>query len=699
MNNNIFDEELSDIEVEKLSMQAIDVDLSSKRFKRKLWIYKLVSFQGNSIVNSIKASNNMSTLTVIDINKYVEFEGVPGGDLFSYDLTKLYDPNSIDKIQFKNVKTDIWVTQESKLPKYGDMAPGMLAFLDTDDCYVITKEKLSNDNFDVTTKFIVTNMDLPDGESLDLLKFGFNCIDINDWSDQMTVNPLIIINADPNVTRKKIKGITFQSPKGTFLSKLAFITKEGIRPPLMPDENTTIYPKIMFPFQVNPSLELLDWWNSNQFISFQEIFEFLDGKGIKYNEEFSLSEFLTMDDPGKNDDNIERTLNNVRKLRFTINSVKYRFKDGMSAATDKEYKTPFEMIIGNGEEVGEIIGPKKPYGELYASKTIYGGSKSDITGHEWDVISSNIIMASPTNVFYELETDPKAKSLFFTNVMLEMINFSYNLKRNFLGATKIEDSNEVIWKEDIYAYLKQAQDAGDAIVAITNIFDKWILASPETAKTYKGIIKRAKWVLSALSQDIVSNYSYNAGQTDDYKIVMPFYLDITNTLETTDIIPKPYNDIRVVLKSMYGSFTENKFLFEKKDMSKSTSFQLSTNLISFPNVGNTVEVSSIPSMNPSDVKLTDGEFYKYLVYKIATSDSYLKNYGTGDNDYSRYIDVNSSGRFIVDEENFDQIVIDGLQINGKWNIEIEFEDDYLVEFNVLIGNFSDETLGMYKLKL
>jgi hypothetical protein len=74
----------------------------------------------------------------------------------------------------------------------------------------------------------------------------------------MTVNPLIIINADPNVTRKKIKGITFQSPKGTFLSKLAFITKEGIRPPLMPDENTTIYPKIMFPFQVNPSLELLD---------------------------------------------------------------------------------------------------------------------------------------------------------------------------------------------------------------------------------------------------------------------------------------------------------------------------------------------------------------------------------------------------------------------------------------------------------
>jgi hypothetical protein len=146
---------------------------------------------------------------------------------------------------------------------------------------------------------------------------------------------------------------------------------------------------------------------------------------------------------------------------------------------------------------------------------------------------------------------------------------------------------------------------------------------------------------------------------------MPFFLKITNTLETTDVIPKPYNDIRVILKSMYGSFTENKFLFEKKDMSKSTSFQLSTNLISFPNVGNTVEVSSIPSMNPSDVKLTDGEFYKYLVYKIATSDSYLKNYGTGDNDYSRYVDVNSSGRFVVDEDNFDQIVIDGLQINGK----------------------------------
>jgi hypothetical protein len=81
-------------------------------------------------------------------------------------------------------------------------------------------------------------------------------------------------------------------------------------------------------------------------------------------------------------------------------------------------------------------------------------------------------MASPTNVFYELETDPKAKSLFFTNVMLEMINFSYNLKRNFLKATKLDNGNEVIDEPKIYAYLKQAQDAGDAIVAITNIFDK-----------------------------------------------------------------------------------------------------------------------------------------------------------------------------------------------------------------------------------
>ncbi|WP_348737109.1 hypothetical protein [Spiroplasma endosymbiont of Ammophila pubescens] len=49
-------------------------------------------------------------------------------------------------------------------------------------------------------------------------------------------------------------------------------------------EGTVIFPKLFFPWQLEPNISMTDFWNGNQIILLKDIFTFLDSKGIKYNQ-------------------------------------------------------------------------------------------------------------------------------------------------------------------------------------------------------------------------------------------------------------------------------------------------------------------------------------------------------------------------------------------------------------------------------
>jgi hypothetical protein len=165
------------------------------------------------------------------------------------------------------------------------------------------------------------------------------------------------------------------------------------------------------------------------------------------------------------------------------------------------------------------------------------------------------------------------------------------------------------------------------------------------------MVNRIENGLAMLSGTMKSNFCINKGDNDDYKILLPYYFEMQNELDNP-INYVPYRDIKVKLKSNYGVFTENSFVFNKKDIAKTKVYDLAYNHYAFPEVTSFVETTSIPSSMPLDQELANGEYSKYMMYNFANEQLqkslYLKRYGMGRIDYDPIsISLNNVGTFNI----------------------------------------------------
>ncbi|AVP49056.1 hypothetical protein [Williamsoniiplasma luminosum] len=203
---------------------------------------------------------------------------------------------------------------------------------------------------------------------------------------------------------------------------------------------------------------------------------------------------------------------------------------------------------------------------------------------------------------------------------------------------------------------------------------------------------------------IFTHYSINKGDNDDYKILLPYYFEQQNKLDNP-VAFADYKNVIVKLKSNYGIFTKNGFIFNDKNISQSNIFELEYNHFAFPELTKSVETASIPSSMPLDQQLANGEYSKYKMLNFAKEINlkklYLNRYGSGD---MKFDPISSSlyneGEFILEKENIlEELEISAFYGYGNWFIEFITINNKKYKLNINLFSKLESTKTLLNLIL
>lgn len=176
-----------------------------------------------------------------------------------------------------------------------------------------------------------------------------------------------------------------------------------------------------------------------------------------------------------------------------------------------------------------------------------------------------------------------------------------------------------------------------------------------------------------LSDYIISNLSINAGLDDDYKILLPYYFELTSKPTRKNTHDRwSFENVEVVLKSEYFDFTDpDNIKIRNSNITQNQWFKLSDNQYNWLEITDTLEDNSIPSLLPKDMSLTNGEYGKYFV-KTVTNDvnALLKLFNSNLQYFSRWDWFNTTQKpefsneanFVLEKaiNNFNRLEISGI---------------------------------------
>lgn len=199
-----------------------------------------------------------------------------------------------------------------------------------------------------------------------------------------------------------------------------------------------------------------------------------------------------------------------------------------------------------------------------------------------------------------------------------------------------------------------------------------------------------------LSGAFKSNFCINKGDNDDYKILLPYYFELQNSIDN----PKgyvEYKDLRVKLKSSYFKFADDGFEPFVESISNNKIYKLDINHYVFPEMTKNTETASIPSSMPIDQQLANGEYSKYQVKqfnKEISKINMIKNdYGSSNLNYNplnlTYIENNGEFEFNKPQK-ISEIVLSSFYGAGIWQLSlIDISDkEHNLELNLFDKNDS-----------
>ncbi|WP_338963637.1 MULTISPECIES: hypothetical protein [unclassified Spiroplasma] len=475
------------------------------------WIYPLYSLTGNNIKNGIKASTNKITICATQIELGQKISGyLTQNNVFS--LNELADPTNPSESILKNTVSLVFSTQNDEQQ------------FDTDYLYLLTKEVITTENFENIEKFVNQEMEIPNIENNnDSTSFIFR--EIKDLTSSYKISPIKIILSKPFTN--KITELSFTSPNGCYVGNLKLKNKQGKVPNLIAKDGTVLFPKLVFPWQLEPNISMTDFWNGNQIIPLKDIFTFLDSKGIKYNQEFSLQDFLQL---GGSQPPSSIQIAKAKRIKFNAvydgNDQVPAFDSGTGTAYYQ--KNPFtsrnKVFELNLDQV--TIFPNSDFSNsdstaksLYQSIASYGLVPYQETTKLNSIINLEIIPdgATPSSDAFEL--------------LKTMLTYGYWKDREFEHAVKlIKNDNqwvEVIDNEKIYK-IRTLFEGQDRYAVVTNLWIAWKKRNPTVVLENKSMVNRIENALAMLSSNLKSNYCINKGDNDDYKILLPYYFEVTN---------------------------------------------------------------------------------------------------------------------------------------------------------------------------
>jgi len=633
---------------------------------RTLYIYKINNLVKTKQKPTLNYSQNSVKIGFIDKDEYIKITGYEISD-FNFKLqiqqnTTVQD-NSTSYVMID--EKDILINHISKHDK---------EFLETLDLKIVfINEPISEENKNEC--YIIEEYKRPyTPDGVEIIK-STHLVKITDfkWKNQNSIH-LVLQKSLPEDT--VFTGIEIKYPKSMLFGNIkCWGNINGVYSyPQSIIQNANLVPLLSMPIETNPNLRLFQYWLGYSFLSFEIAKNFS-----------TPNDCLILVSVGNHNKNPKKqVIKNARILECDI--VAYYNPPGKYSYNvkipDKMPETPSISLLppiwqNNTSRYGEIL-----------------------------------IEIQSSEVYGKLE-----------KVLRDMLTFRYNYDRKFRGAKYDEKGNPI----NESAKIKQLFEGQKPEDVIDGLFENWKFKNP----TYlnEKAVKRFKQIIYLLSNYVYSNMAVNKGYNDDIKLFSPYYFELLSEPKIKEGKDEEayyeFQDCIVQLKSSYFDFSDlkNKNYYEMQksnikiidnDISENPVYKLESNFFNWLSITNELETNNIPSLIPSEIKLSDGEYGKYLTNLIISDDKVqqaleeLYGYHKKGTVYSKsewlnlinsFVENNIKIYFSQSISVLNQIEISGIWGCGNYDITIFTEKKQININNLELFNKNNEKLSLVKIEI
>ncbi|QED24548.1 hypothetical protein [Spiroplasma citri] len=682
---------------------------------RTLYIYKINNLVKTKEKPTLKYSQNSVKIGFIDKDEYIKITGYEISD-FNFKLqiqqnTTIQD-NSTNYIMID--EKDVLINDISKQDK---------EFLETLDLKIISiDEPISEDNKNEC--YIIEEYKHPYSlDGIDIIK-SMHLIKITDfkWKNQ---NSIHLVLQKSLLEDTVFTGIEIKYPKSMLFGNIkCWGNINGVYSyPSSNIENASLVPLLSMPIETEPNLRVFQYWFTEIFLPWSIAKDYIQGKdvldlinkngldkvllnyltyrynydrkfqGAKYDEKGNptnkAAELRQQFEGQKPEDVIDGLFENWKldnPLLINNDNVK-RFKQIIFMLSTYTY-SKYAINKGYNDDI-KLISPY--YLELVSNPReeetgywVFENCKVELNSMYFNFSSSGPIPPVPVNYWKEVYANDKpfntVENKYYFVVWRSDENNDWRIVKflNNSNLLKIDNFNNRQLEKTDLGYGK------DLYISNNSGFIKYVSNWQRDDGTY-----------------FKSVYRWNNNSEPNTPFISPKTGQITDwNLKQQSKVKNKDNEIKVTVK--------------RQDISENPIYQLEANYFNWLSITNELETNNIPSLIPAEIKLSDGEYGKYLTNLIVSNDKIEKylNYFSQWYIllYSKADWISMTKTLVVDNIkitfynyqklfNLNQIEISGIWGYGNYDITIFTEKEQININNLELFNRNNEKLSLITLEI
>nr|CAK99138.1 hypothetical protein with plectrovirus orf 1 domain [Spiroplasma citri] len=683
---------------------------------RTLYIYKINNLVKTKEKPTLKYSQNSVKIGFIDKDEYIKITGYEISD-FNFKLqiqqnTTIQD-NSTNYIMID--EKDVLINDISKQDK---------EFLETLDLKIISiDEPISEDNKNEC--YIIEEYKHPYSlDGIDIIK-SMHLIKITDfkWKNQ---NSIHLVLQKSLLEDTVFTGIEIKYPKSMLFGNIkCWGNINGVYSyPSSNIENASLVPLLSMPIETEPNLRVFQYWFTESFLPWSIAKNYIQGKDV-------------LDLINKN--GLDKVLLNYLTYRYNYDrkfqGAKYDEK-GNPTNKAAELRQQFEGqkpedVIDGLFENWKLDNPTlindnavKRFKQIIYMLSNYTYSKYAINkGYNDD-----IKLIAP--YYFELVSNPREQETgywVFETCKVELNSLYFN----FSGSGPIPPIPVNYWEEifeknrplkeidNKYYFVVWRSDTNSNWRIIKFLNDTNSKKELDSYGRYKLIFKEYSpfydFTLLIRGERGDADHTWKDDNGTYFKFL--YRWDGANEPNTPFISPKTGQITDWNLKQQSkakNKDNEIKVTVKRQDISENPIYQLETNYFNWLSLTNELETNNIPSLIPAEIKLSDGEYGKYLTNLIVSNDK-IENYLNYFSQwyillYSKADWISMTKTLVVDNIkitfynyqklfNLNQIEISGIWCYGNYDITIFTEKEQITINNLELFNKNNEKLSLIILEI
>ncbi|RUO85874.1 hypothetical protein D9R21_06285, partial [Spiroplasma endosymbiont of Megaselia nigra] len=558
----------------------------------------------------------------------------------------------------------------------------------------------------------------PDG--VNIIK-SMHLIKITDfkWKNQNSIN-LVLQKSLPEDT--VFTGIEIKYPKSMLFGNIkCWGNVNGVYSyPSSIIENANLVPLLSMPIETEPNLRIFQYWFTESFLPWSIAKNYIQGGDI-----LGLI----------NKNGLEQVLLNYLTYRYNYDrkfqGAKY---DERGNPTNKaaelrqkfEGQKPEDVIDGLFEnwKLDNPISINKNYVKMF-KKIVY--MLSNYTYSKYAINKGyNDDVSLFTPYYFELISSPNPKE----NRYWEFEHCNVKLNSSYFNFSGGSNPPEPInyWKE-VYADDKPFNNNPDDnkycfVVWRSNENADWRIVKFQNNNATKELDTQSEFVLRLsqlggwrgidLAIFLKNSLRYRWLLDKNYFKAVYRWESINVPSSIPKINPETgqITDWNLKQQNNINSNGDIKVIFKNKDISENLIYQLEVNYFNWLSITNELETNNIPSLIPAEIKLSDGEYGKYLTNLIVSNDKiedYLNYFSQWYKLlYSKAVWMSITKNLVEDNIkitfdrklfNLNQIEISGIWGYGNYDIIIFTEKEQININNLQLFNKNNEKLSLIRLEI